>query len=109
MNGGWIVITGININTIVSNNINKIITQYLIINLCTESVLWVTYLGFYITNHILLMYLSKVLYLLLNCILSWGVILLLDNTTSETTQGIAVNVILSIWYIYFINMLHIHR
>ena len=55
------------------------------------------------------MYMSKFLYLVLNGILSWGVLLLLDNTSSEITQGIATNVILSVWYIYFINMLHIHR
>ena len=109
MSGGWIVITGININTIVSNNINKINTQYLIVNVCIETVTWVTYINYYITNAKLLMYMSKFLYLVLNGILSWGVLLLLDNTSSEITQGIATNVILSVWYIYFINMLHIHR
>ena len=105
MSGGGIVITLINITTITSNSINRLVTQYLIVNVVFETITWVSYLHYYIINNTYSLTLAKVFYLILNSVQTWGVLLLLDTTTKQITNTIGINIILTVWYIYLVGML----
>ena len=108
MSGGITVITGYNIHMIQSYPIDKLVTQYLIVNVGVEVITWTTYVVYYITNSNHSRYLTNALYLVLNGVQSWGVVLLVNTSRKDITFYIGINIILTIWYIYFLVMLHMH-
>ena len=108
MSGGITVITGYNIHMIQSYPIDKLVTQYLIVNVGVEAITWTTYVVYYITNSKYSRYLTNALYLVLNGVQSWGVVLLVNTSRTDITFYIGINMILTIWYIYLLLMLHMH-
>ena len=107
MSGGISVITGFNIHIIQSYHIDKIVTQYLIVNVGIEVITWINYLQYYFTNNKNSRYIAKFCYLVLNSVQSWGVALLVNTTRKEITEYIGINIILTMWYIYVVAMLQI--
>ena len=108
LSGGITVITGYNIYMIQRHDIDKIVTQYLIVTIGVEILTWTNYLHFYITNANYWARLAKVFYFILTGVQTWGVVLLVNTTKKDITQYIGINVILTMWYIYLVVMLHMH-
>tara|TARA_B100001059_G_C17839557_1_gene591097 strand:- start:2395 stop:2844 length:450 start_codon:yes stop_codon:yes gene_type:complete len=108
MSGGISVLTGYNIYMIQRHHIDKVVTQYLIVNIGIELLTWTNYLHFYITNTNHWRSLAKVFYFVLTGVQSWGVFLIVTTTRKDITEYIGINIILTMWYIYLVVMLHMH-
>ena len=108
MTGGITVITGYNINMLQRYDIDKLVTQYLLVNVGIEVLTWTTYLHYYITGGIYRHWTPRVVYFVLNGVQSWGVILILNTSSKDITQYIGINIILTMWYIYLVGMLHMN-
>ena len=107
--GGLIVLTGFNIAFVIQINKNNLMTQYFITNICIECITWIIYVSYYITNYRNLLYILKLMYTLLTSFQCWGISLLINSNFNEVSYYVGINIILTIWYMYFIHIMHIHN